>query len=76
MNLLVCRVSLLKNGKETVSVGEGEEDENLNILVSRVSLLKNGKETVSVGEEEEDQTDHVGVRGVTAEEWEGDGVSW
>jgi hypothetical protein len=32
-------VSLLKNRKETVSVGEEVEDENLNMLVCRVSLL-------------------------------------
>ncbi len=48
--MLVCRVSLLKNGKETGSVGEEEEDQNLNMLVCRLSLLKNRNETVSIGE--------------------------
>jgi hypothetical protein len=43
-------VSLLKNVKEMVPVGEEEEDQNLNMSVRRVSLLKNGKEMVSVGE--------------------------
>ncbi len=74
LNMLVCRVSLLKNGKETVSVGGAEEDQSINMLVCRVSLLKNGKETVSVGEAEEDQ--NIGVQGVAAEEREGEGVSW
>ena len=51
---------LLKNRKETVSVGEEVEDQNLNMLVCRVSLLKNGKETVSVGEEVEDENLNTG----------------
>ncbi len=43
MNMLVCRVSLLKNRKETVSVGEEEKDQNLNMLVCRVLLLRTGR---------------------------------
>ncbi len=41
LNMMLCRVSVLKSGIEMVSVGVEVEDQNLNMLVCRVLLLKN-----------------------------------